>query len=180
MPFFQNLVRPVAVAVLIDERVAARVDDHLDAAREFLHALDAVGRTPHFSAAHDGIGPHEDRNRCLDGILAHRQINGREGRVAFVFARVGARQSDLTEQNRHHGNGTSRLSSPPWAGNIRLLHRPGVGFGLKSRSLFPNEEAAYLAITNSTAAWKGPSPKWSAAMPQFALLFGERFTGALG
>lgn len=54
---------------------------------------------------------------------------------------------------------------------------------IKTRSLFPNKEAAqkliYLAIKNSTATWKRASPKWSAAMPQFALLFGERFTAAL-
>ena len=37
----------------------------------------------------------------------------------------------------------------------------------------------YLAIKNSTATWKRGSPKWFAAMPQFALLFGERFTEAL-
>ena len=54
---------------------------------------------------------------------------------------------------------------------------------IKTRSLFPTEEAAqklvYLAIMNCTASWKRPSPKWSAAMPQFALLFGDRFTEAL-
>lgn len=53
---------------------------------------------------------------------------------------------------------------------------------IKTRTLFPNEEAAkkliYLAIMNFTASWKR-APKWSAAMPQFALLFGERFTGVM-
>lgn len=65
---------------------------------------------------------------------------------------------------------------------IEGLNR-GIRKVIKTRSLFPNEEAAqkliYLAIKNSTATWKRASPKWSAAMPQFALLFGERFTGAL-
>lgn len=65
---------------------------------------------------------------------------------------------------------------------IEGLNR-GIRKVIKTRSLFPNEEAAqkliYLAIKNSTATWKRVSPKWSAAMPQFALLFGERFTGAL-
>lgn len=65
---------------------------------------------------------------------------------------------------------------------IEGLNR-GIRKVIKTRSLFPNEEAAqkliYLAITNCTATWKRASPKWSAAMPQFALLFGERFTGAL-
>lgn len=54
---------------------------------------------------------------------------------------------------------------------------------IKTRTLFPNEEAAkkliYLAIMNFTASWKRATPKWSAAMPQFALLFGERFTGVM-
>ena len=54
---------------------------------------------------------------------------------------------------------------------------------IKTRTLFPNEDAAkkliYLAIMNFTASWKRATPKWAAAMPQFALLFGERFTGAM-
>ena len=54
---------------------------------------------------------------------------------------------------------------------------------IKTRTLFPNEEAAkkliYLAIMNFTASWKRATPQWSAAMPQFALLFGERFTGVM-
>ena len=54
---------------------------------------------------------------------------------------------------------------------------------IKTRTLFPNEEAAkkliYLAIMNFTASWKRATPKWFAAMPQFALLFGERFTGVM-
>ena len=54
---------------------------------------------------------------------------------------------------------------------------------IKTRTLFPNEEAAkkliYLAIMNFRASWKRATPKWSAAMPQFALLFGERFTGVM-
>ena len=54
---------------------------------------------------------------------------------------------------------------------------------IKTRTLFPNEDAAkklvYLAIKNFTATWIRPNIKWSAAMPQFANLFGERFTAAL-
>ena len=54
---------------------------------------------------------------------------------------------------------------------------------IKTRTLFPNEDAAkklvYLAIKNFTATWIRPNIKWSAAMPQFATLFGERFTAAL-
>lgn len=65
---------------------------------------------------------------------------------------------------------------------IEGLNR-GIRKVIKTRSLFPNEEAAqkliFLAIKNSTATWKRASPKWSAAMPRVALLFGERFTAAL-
>ena len=54
---------------------------------------------------------------------------------------------------------------------------------IKTRTLFPNEDAArkliFLAITDFTASWKRASPKWSAAMPQFAAIFGDRFTGAV-
>ena len=54
---------------------------------------------------------------------------------------------------------------------------------IKTRTLFSTEDAArkliYLAIKNFTASWKRATPKWSAAMPQFAILFGDRFTRGL-
>ena len=54
---------------------------------------------------------------------------------------------------------------------------------IKTRTLFPNEDAAkkliYLAIMNFTASWKRATPKWSEAMHQFALIFEDRFTGAV-
>ena len=47
----------------------------------------------------------------------------------------------------------------------------------------PSEDAArkliYLAIRNYTETWTRASNRWSSAMPQFALLFGERFTNAM-
>jgi transposase-like protein len=50
---------------------------------------------------------------------------------------------------------------------------------IKTRGSFPNEEAAfkllYLAITKSGIKWKRPIA-WTAAMSQFAILFGERFS----
>ena len=53
---------------------------------------------------------------------------------------------------------------------------------IKTRTLFPNEEAAkkliYLAIRHFTEGWKRPTIRWSNAMPEFALLYGERFTAA--
>lgn len=53
---------------------------------------------------------------------------------------------------------------------------------IKTCTLVPSEDVAcnliYLVIMNFTALRLRPSSKWSAAMTQFALLFGERFTGS--
>lgn len=50
---------------------------------------------------------------------------------------------------------------------------------IKVRGHFPNDEAAakllYLALTHIVAKWKQASREWHAAMPHFALLFGDRF-----
>jgi hypothetical protein len=49
---------------------------------------------------------------------------------------------------------------------------------IKTRSRFPNDEAAlkllYLAIDNAGVHWRRPVA-WTAAMGQFAVLFGDRF-----
>jgi transposase-like protein len=49
---------------------------------------------------------------------------------------------------------------------------------IKTRGSFPNDEAAmkllYLAIQNAGIHWRRPI-EWTAAMGQFAILFGERF-----
>lgn len=49
---------------------------------------------------------------------------------------------------------------------------------IKTRGSFPNDEAAmkllYLAIQNAGIHWRRPV-EWTAAMGQFAVLFGERF-----
>lgn len=51
---------------------------------------------------------------------------------------------------------------------------------LKSRGHFPTDEAAtkllYLALRNIMTKWQRSNHYWHAAMPHFALLFGERFT----
>ena len=50
---------------------------------------------------------------------------------------------------------------------------------IKTRGSFPNDEAAmkllYLAVQNAGVHWRRPV-EWTAAMGQFAILFGERFT----
>lgn len=54
---------------------------------------------------------------------------------------------------------------------------------IKTRTLFPNEKAAkkliFLAIQGFTKKWKRPAQRWAAAMPFFALRYGDRFTGAV-
>lgn len=51
---------------------------------------------------------------------------------------------------------------------------------LKTRGHFPTDEAAtkliWLALRNITSDWKRESNYWKAAMNQFAILFGDRFT----
>jgi transposase-like protein len=50
---------------------------------------------------------------------------------------------------------------------------------IKTRGHFPTDEAAskllYLALRNIIAKWKAPSKEWAAALPHFAVLFGDRF-----
>lgn len=51
---------------------------------------------------------------------------------------------------------------------------------IKTRGHFPNDEAAtkliWLALRNITKEWAMPVFHWKAAMTQFAILFGDRFT----
>src|SRR5215210_1836518 len=52
---------------------------------------------------------------------------------------------------------------------------------IKTRGHFPNDEAAtkllWLALRNITATWIRGAPTWKTAMNQFAILYGDRFTG---
>ena len=51
---------------------------------------------------------------------------------------------------------------------------------IKTRGHFPNDEAAtkliWLALSNITKEWAMPVFHWKAAMTQFAIMFGDRFT----
>jgi putative transposase len=51
---------------------------------------------------------------------------------------------------------------------------------IKTRGHFPNDEAAtkliWLALGNITKEWAMPVFHWKAAMTQFAIMFGDRFT----
>lgn len=53
---------------------------------------------------------------------------------------------------------------------------------LKTRGHFPNDAAAtkliWLALRNITTTWTRPDIYWKAAMNQFAILYGQRFTNA--
>ena len=47
-------------------------------------------------------------------------------------------------------------------------------------SHFPNDEAAikllYLALRGVSRKWKNAQREWTAAMTQFAMMFGDRFS----
>ena len=51
---------------------------------------------------------------------------------------------------------------------------------IKTRGHFPSDEAAtkliWLALRNITADWSQAANNWKAAMKQFALLYGDRYT----
>jgi transposase-like protein len=51
---------------------------------------------------------------------------------------------------------------------------------IKTRGHFPTDEAAtkliWLALRNITGRWERAAPSWRAAMNQFAILYGDRFT----
>ena len=55
---------------------------------------------------------------------------------------------------------------------------------LKTRGHFPTDDAAtkliWLALRNITADWSRASNNWKTAMNQFAILFDDRFTRAMG
>jgi putative transposase len=61
---------------------------------------------------------------------------------------------------------------------VESLHR-SLRKIIKTRGSFPTDEAAtkllYLAIQNAGVHWRRPV-EWTAAMGQFAILFGDRFT----
>ncbi len=54
---------------------------------------------------------------------------------------------------------------------------------IKTRGHFPSDEAAskllWLALRNITATWGHPAREWKAAMNQFAIAYGERFTRSM-
>lgn len=62
--------------------------------------------------------------------------------------------------------------------SIEALNR-SIRKVIKTRSLFPTVDSAmkllWLAIKNSTSEWERPVMRWSQAMGQFAILFGDRF-----
>lgn len=66
--------------------------------------------------------------------------------------------------------------------SIEALNR-SIRKVIKTRSLFPTVDAAvkllWLAIKNATAEWDRPVMRWSQAMGQFAILFGDRFSPPL-
>lgn len=66
--------------------------------------------------------------------------------------------------------------------SIENLNR-GVRKVIKTRTMFPNEEAAkkliYLALKNIVGKWNRPVMTWSEAMPVFAGIYNDRFKAGL-
>lgn len=87
-----------------------------------------------------------------------------------------------------------------WAGIIPFLAYPGfirkaiyttntiesINYGIrkvtKNRTIFPDDKAAfkliYLALRNLAKRWSRPIFNWKEALNQFAIIFGDRITGA--
>jgi len=65
----------------------------------------------------------------------------------------------------------------PVTNAVESLHR-SLRKIIKTRGSFPTDEAAtkllYLAIQNAGVHWRRPV-EWTAALSQFAILFGDRF-----
>ena len=116
-----NSVGPIAVAVLIDERVAAGIHDHFYVVAELLpfpEPLDAVVGPVHFRAPQNGVGPEKDRNLGLDRIGADRHVGGLPVGAVLLHPRRGAREPHLPGQNRQHRDRAGRLFA------VRLTLRP--------------------------------------------------------
>ena len=62
---------------------------------------------------------------------------------------------------------------------IESLHST-LRTAIRSRGHFPNDEAAikllYLALRGVSRKWKNAQREWTAAMTQFAMMFGDRFS----
>ena len=136
---------------------------------------------------------HRDRKAVCDGLKPVYQatdaVEAERALEVFAESPMGKRYPAVAEAwRRAWAQVIPFFRFPPairrliyTTNSIEGLNR-AVRKVIKTRTLFPNEEAAkkliYLAIRNFTEGWKRPTIRWSNAMPEFALLYGERFTDA--
>ena len=123
----QDLVRAIDVAVLVRDRVARVVEDHLDGHIELVLAAHAMGEFRHLGAVIDGISPGEGSDRRLHRVFVRRHRERREIESVKVGTRVAAVDAYVARENRQHADGACRLLA------IRLALRTlalvdGAGF----------------------------------------------------
>jgi transposase-like protein len=104
--------------------------------------------------------------------------------IAVPRDRTGSFEPQLIAkgQTRFDGFGDKILSLYYTTNAVEALHR-SLRKIIKTRDSFPTDDAAlkllYLAIKNAGLRWR-QAIKWTAAMSQFGIQFGERLIGLLG
>lgn len=130
----------------------------------------------------------KDRKQIMPDLKAIYRAENAEAaseRLTEFEARWGARYPAIGEAWRRAWEHVIPLFAfPPdirkmiyTTNAVESLHR-SLRKIIKTRGSFPNDEAAmkllYLAIRNAGVHWRRPV-EWTAAMSQFAILFGDRF-----
>jgi putative transposase len=130
----------------------------------------------------------KDRKQIMPDLKAIYRADSAEAaldRLGDFEARWGARYPAIGEAWRRAWEHVVPLFAFPPAirkmiyttNAVESLHR-SLRKIIKTRGSFPNDEAAmkllYLAIQNAGVHWRRPV-EWTAAMSQFAILFGDRF-----
>lgn len=133
----------------------------------------------------------KDRKQVMPDMKAIYRADNAEAakeRLAEFEARWGTRYPAIGEAWRRAWEHVIPLFAfPPdirkmiyTTNAVESLHR-SLRKIIKTRGSFPNDEAAmkllYLAIQNAGVHWKRPI-EWTAAMSQFAILFGDRFAAS--
>ena len=100
----KNVVRVVDIAMLIGQAVARIIPDKFEIALKLFSAHDAGVGCSHFMTMIDSVNPLVYRDGGFHRILRRNAANQVYGRFGFALTGVGARQANLTQQNRKHAN----------------------------------------------------------------------------
>ena len=121
----------------------------------------------------------------LKAIYRAETVEAAQDRLGAFEAKWGARYPAISQAWRRAWEHVIPLFAFPPAirkmiyttNAVESLHR-SLRKIIKTRGSFPTDEAAtkllYLAIQNAGVYWRRPV-EWTAAMSQFAILFGDRF-----